>query len=185
MKKLTLAFVLVALMAPWAIAQNSEFNIPQVNQNSKILNNRSPLLSKDFIGLFANSSIIAGLQYLAIDASQVAHINTMGNDNTATLTQNGYNNVGIININGNGNEAGLMQNGNGLLSAINMSGNYNTLDVVQNGSALQNLILLDGNGLNFDILQNESGVQLTQTGSSIPMQIRSTGRRVPIIISSH
>lgn len=185
MKRLTLVFVLVAILTPWVTAQNSEFNIPQVNQNSKNYSNGSLLLSEDLMGLFTNSSFVAGLQHLAIDASQIAYINTVGNDNIATMTQNGFNNIGIINIYGTGNEAGLIQNGTGLLSAINIDGNGNTLDVTQNGSALQNLILLNGNGLNFDIMQNESGVQLTQTGSSIPLQIRSTGHRVPIIISNH
>ena len=180
MKKIILTVFLITLWTSNILAQSSEFNIQQVKQYE----NGSLLLSEDLLGIFNDSPLIASLQDLATDASQIARIVTQGNENTVYLTQNGFNNIGIIQIDGSHNNSSLNQTGNGLLSAINIEGNYNDLSVDQRGSALQNMILLSGNGLEYDILQNNDGIRLTQTGSSIPLQISSTGRSIPIMISN-
>lgn len=190
MKKLLLLFAIIGLSVSGVQAQ---VNIKQVssNKNSALnsttenFNNGTLFNSEDLLGVFTNSAFISGIQRLIIDATQVAKIRTVGNNNSATLTQSGTSNVGIISIDGNGNTANLSQVGSGLLSAIKIEGSFNSLDVEQQGTALQNLILLGGNNLNFDVQQDASGVKLTQTGSGIPLQIKSTGRTIPLIIRNH
>lgn len=190
MKTLILLFVVIGLSVPGVQAQ---VNIEQIlpNENSapssvtRDFNNGTLFTSEDLLGIFANSKFISGIQRLIIDVNQVAKIKMVGSGNYTTLTQSGISNVGIININGNSNITRLNQVGSGLLSAIKIHGNSNTLEVDQIGDNLQNLILLDGTDLNFDVNQNANGVHLTQTGSSIPLQIESSGRTVPIIISNN
>lgn len=192
MKKLLLFFAIIGLSVSGVQAQVN-INIEQVpsNENSALnsatesFNNGTLFTSEDLLGVFANGEFISGIQRLIIDANQVAKIKTVGSGNSATLTQSGTSNIGIINIDGNGNSASLNQAGSGLLSAIKIEGSFNSLDVEQQGNALQNLILLGGNNLNFDVQQDASGVKLTQTGSGIPLQIKSTGRTIPLIIRSH
>lgn len=183
MKKGLLCILLIAgLSVPAAWAQ---INIQQITQTEEFDKGSIITSEDDVFGVFLNSPFLGNIQQLAIDANQVARITIEGSNNDATLTQSGQSNIGIINITGNNNIAGLTQNGSDLFSAINIDGFSNELDVSQTGNDLQNLILLQGSGLNFDIVQNTSGVQLTQRGSSIPLQIQHTGSIIPIIIRNN
>jgi|AntRauTorcE11898_2_1112593.scaffolds.fasta_scaffold25709_2 hypothetical protein len=185
MKKLILLILLFVLSAPVAWAQQANANVV-VNQVTEESDNSLFITDEEEeIGLFLSDSFISGLQQLAADANQVARINTVGSNNVSQLTQSGNGNIGAINVLGNGNETSLNQNGNDLISVLNLEGDFNILDVDQIGSNLQNVVQLEGDGLNFDILQDAQGLQLTQTGSGIPLQIETTGGTVPIIITNN
>ncbi|MCW9707172.1 hypothetical protein [Fodinibius salsisoli] len=183
MKKLILLLTLFYGVALSNV--QAQVNIDQIDPGNDFDNGSAMTSEEDLLGIFLNSPFLSAIQQQAIDADQVARTNIEGDNNTAHLSQSGFNNVGIINIIGYGNEASLEQQGNGLFSAINVNGSSNNLDIEQNGNALQNLIKLDGSGLNYEVLQDPSGVEVTQTGSSIPLQIKRTGRVVPIIIRNN
>lgn len=186
MKKLILLLLFTGILMPAGWAQSADVNINQVNlevqEAERNFDNGSLFLSRNLFGAFGN---FPSIPHLSADANQVARINLEGDNNTAAIIQTGSNNLGILNIDGSGNNSSLTQSGNRLVSAINIDGDFNSLDVRQSGNDLQNLILLEGSNLNFDILQNAGGVQLTQTGSSIPLQIESNSSRVPIIIRNN
>ena len=172
--------MMLAVSEAWA-----QTHIQQVTQIDEFENGSIITSDEDIYGLFLNSPFLSSIQQLAVDASQIARINIKGNDNTAELTQSGVNNIGVIDITGDSNFASLAQRGNGLFSAVNIDGFSNKLDMSQTGDNLQNMILIEGTGLTFDIVQDASGIELTQTGSSIPLQIQHTGSIIPIIIKNN
>lgn len=139
-----------------------------------------------FFSSFSKLPFLSDFQQAAMDANQVALINTEGNANVTKLTQSGTANIGIINVLGDENNTGLEQSGSGLLSIMNIRGNSNTMNMDQIGTDLQNYVQLTGSAIDIDLVQNKNGVQLTQTGgNSIPLMIKRNGSSVPIIINNN
>jgi len=185
MKNLLLTALITILAGSLALAQTQREEI--YPQQASIKHNQAvKKFSRDYVTLFANSSLLGNLQQGIMDVNQMAKIGIYGNENTAYLEQNGNWNIGLINIEGNNNEASLNQQGNRLYSNLNLIGDYNKLDVLQDGTNLQNYIQLRGNNLSFNVEQTNSGLQLLQNGArSIPLRIQQTGGIIPIIIENH
>jgi len=185
MKNLMLTALITVFAGSLALAQTQREEV--YPQQASIEHNQAvKTFSRDYVTLFANSSLLGYLQQGLMDVNQIGKIGVSGNNNTAYLEQNGNLNIGLINITGNNNEANLDQQGNRLYSNLNLIGNYNKLDVLQVGINLQNYIQLRGDNLSFNVEQTNSGLQLMQNGAhSIPLKIQQTGRIIPLIIQNH
>jgi hypothetical protein len=186
-KGLFLLFVMM-LAAPWAYAQQKDdITVEQVTVHkngtptkgggdsytqSYLYNVKFPLINK-----YIN---------LSRDATRAAYITTKGDHNITTIGQSGVENIGAINISGNNNTTSLQQNGSRLFSILNVEGSMNIFDIKQHGKGLKNYIQLTGKGIHMNAVQTAKGMKLTQTGGTgIPLQIKTTGRRIPIIITNH
>lgn len=143
--------------------------------------------SSRYVSTLSGSGLsLENLQQAAAGTNQYAVINTVGDNNIATLIQTGgIGNAGMIDILGNQNKAGLYQNGSNLLSILEIKGNLNQFNMDQLGNNLQKHMIIDGTGLQFDAEQTNTGFQLKQTGSSIPFSLEQNGGSLPIIISNN
>ncbi|MDZ7691757.1 MAG: curlin repeat-containing protein [Balneolaceae bacterium] len=119
-----------------------------------------------------------------------AGITVYGDQNSASIEQSGTNNAGFIQMGSptnlvNNNEAKVYQTGHQLISHINMQGNNNYLLFEQSGTQRGALFNFEGNNLQYSAEQSGSGFQLTPQGGSSPaLEIESTRRIVPVIISN-
>jgi hypothetical protein len=188
MKKVLFLLFVMMLAAPWAYAQQDDnITVKQVTvykdghsskkdgnsfAKSYLYNIKFPLIRK-----YMNS---------ATDASQAAYLSIKGDNDIATIGQSGAGNIGVINIVGSNNNTSLKQDGNNLFSLLNIKGSLNTFDIKQLGTGLKNYIQLTGTGIRMNAVQTVDGMKLTQTGrGGIPLQIKTTGRMIPIIITNH
>lgn len=176
---LTLAILAAAVPA---LGQRSEVYPEQVSiQHNEAVKS----FSRDFVTMLPGAS---SSDFLNGDFSinNMAAISIWGDENQATLNQQGYGILGYINIDGDENQARFNQSGTNLNSILTISGDANQFDMVQDGSGLSNGFLLIGSGLQFDVTQTNSGFELNQNGqSSIPFSIQHTGQLPPIIIEKN
>jgi len=187
MKNLTL-YSFVFLIFPFLGLKAQDSNQEVYPEQTSIEHNQAvkDFSSRYVFTLTGSGLSLENLQQAAAGTNQFALINTVGDNNIATLIQTGgIGNAGLIDILGNQNKASLNQNGSNLLSILEIKGNLNQFNMDQLGSNLQKHVLIDGTGLQFDAEQTNAGFKLMQTGSSIPFTLEQNGGSLPIIISNN
>jgi hypothetical protein len=191
MKKVLLLLFLIAMTAPWAQAQQNDENVyveqVQVTENPqpKISGKQSEQGYTE-TQLFGKYSLIPLLKNLAADATLAATIRLNGDNNSAKIVQKGQGNAGMIKIKGDNNKTKLAQTGSSLFSILNINGFSNTFNINQKGTGLENYIQVTGSGIRMNAEQTAAGMKLMQAGgNAIPLQIKSTGHLIPIIITNH
>jgi hypothetical protein len=141
---------------------------------------------KDFgIMQFLTSSVQKPSE-VSESTNNVAIIEQVGSNNTASLDQDGNNIYGAIIQDGTGNVADVWQKGSNLQSIVNMQGNNNFLNFDQIADNRNARLMFEGDMMKYDATQTNSGFRLTPKNSGSPvLEVTSNTQTVPLIISNN
>jgi hypothetical protein len=116
-----------------------------------------------------------------------AAVHQSGDDNTASVTQNGAGHVAVLVQQGDGNTTTLQQNGSNHLAGIRLDGDDNTFGLTQNGSGHRYLLDFKGHDLGHsgphEVVQNGTNNTAVQTGQGVtPFNIKQEGSGMTMVI---
>lgn len=122
------------------------------------------------------------------ESSNTAVVNQFGNNNTTSITQNGWGNKALVNLLGDYNTTGLVQSGAGNQFILNLEGSNNSVIGEQRGK--ENSLRLDLigtlNNQTFSQVGNNLTLELVDDGSGgVPLQIEQRGNGAKVRVENY